>query len=165
MKKLLLTLTLGLFTMVGFSQSQFEKFQKEEDVTIVNVNAGAFKLLGSIEVDDAEEQEVLDLLSGIKSLKVIVSESSDLKGEIKEAVEDYLDGESLDELMQVREKDTKVNIYTKPGKSDTRVSKVFMFVEELQESVVVIIEGDIDLQKIAQLTQELNVPHADKIKE
>lgn len=165
MRKFVLLLIMGFITMVGFSQSQFDKFQEEDDVTVVTVTTGAFKLLSSIEVNDPEEQEVLDLLSGINSLKVIVSENAKLKDAIKREVEGYLKSESLTELMKVKEKDSKVNIYTKPGKSDTRVSEVFMFVEELKESVVVIIEGDIDLQKIAKLTQELNVPHADKIKE
>jgi len=74
----------------------------------------------------------------------------------------------------VKDKDGNVKIYIKEGKDKDHVSELFMFVEGIgkhmedsdrkPEAIIVSITGDIDLNKISSLTNQMNIPGGEHLK-
>ena len=76
--------------------------------------------------------------------------------------------------MRVKDKEGNVRIYIKEGKDADHVSELFMFVEGMgqhmggeerkPEAVIVSITGDIDLNKISELTSKMNIQGGEHLK-
>ena len=57
MTRIIITLTLSLFSMLIFAQSPFDKFKGNENVTSVVVNKKMFELLGKVKMDDTDKKK------------------------------------------------------------------------------------------------------------
>ena len=70
-------------------QSIFEKYQNNNEVTTINISPKMFQLLGrmSIPDDDSESKELIKMVNGIRSFKVLITSSSDIIKEIERSVE------------------------------------------------------------------------------
>jgi hypothetical protein len=76
--------------------------------------------------------------------------------------------------MQVQEDDSKVNFYALPSQDSLFVKELLMLVTEQESSIIdpslspqtvlLFIKGNIDLEKIASLTKELNLPASEDLK-
>ena len=71
--------------------------------------------------------------------------------------------------MKINDEGKKIGFYFIPGKTDEIIKQLFMYVdsgmENTDENVVVIINGNIDLKQISQLINKLNLPGGDSLKE
>ena len=179
-KKIMIACAIAILPLFTFGQSVFDKFEDMDNVSSVVINQRAFQLLGQIGVnsDDPEAQEYINLVQKLNSLKVFATENASIAAEMKAKVTSYLNSsKQLSELMRVKDKDGNVKIYIKEGKDKDHVSELFMFVEGISkhmegsdrkpEAVIVSITGDIDLNKISALTNQMNIPggeHLEKAK-
>lgn len=75
----------------------------------------------------------------------------------------------MEELMRVKDKDANVKFYIRQGRDEDHVRELLLFVSDINhdhieignrkfESVLVTVTGDIDLNKIAALTNQMNLP-------
>ncbi|UNY97685.1 DUF4252 domain-containing protein [Zhouia spongiae] len=167
MKKIALILVIAMLPLAGFSQSAFDKFESLESVKTVVINKKAFELFSRIETNDADAQEFMSLTKSLTSLKVFATENPKVAAEMKATVDKYLSSSSLEELMRVKDDDTNVKFYIKPGKDDDHVSELLMFVNGIKdvdinggkiETVLLTLTGNIDLNKISTLTSNMNLP-------
>jgi len=176
-KKLMIAFAIAILPLFTFAQSVFDKFEDMDEVSAVVVNQRAFHLLGQIGVnsDDKEAQEYISLVKKLNSLKVFATENASVASEMKAKVASYLkSSKQLSELMRVKDKDGNVKIYIKEGKDKDHVSELFMFVDGISkhmeaedrkpEAVIVVITGDIDLNKISALTNEMSIPGGEHLK-
>ena len=176
-RKLMIAFAIAMLPLFTFAQSVFDKFEDMDDVSAVVVNQRAFHLLGQIGVnsDDKEAQEYISLVKKLNSLKVFATENASIASEMKAKVASYLkSSKQLSELMRVKDKDGNVKIYIKEGKDKDHVSELFMFVDGISkhmkdedrkpEAVIVVITGDIDLNKISALTNEMSIPGGEHLK-
>jgi hypothetical protein len=163
-----------LITVSMFGQKQFDKFHDMDDVQTVIVTQKAFELMAVIKTGDDEADEYLELVKELNSLQVIVSENKDIAEQMKIEANNYIEQENLSELIRVKDDSTKVKIYTKDGTDVSHISELFMFVEGISkhmegsdrkpEAVIVSITGDIDLNKISELTNQMNIPGGEHLK-
>lgn len=167
MKKIILIAVMLIGSYTSFAQtSVFDKFEDMDDVTSVIVNKEAFNMLSSFKGNDAESQQYVNMVKNLKSLKVFTTESSSIASQMKNVVSSYLKKVKLTELMRVKDKDAHVKIYIKKGKDDNHVSELLMFVSDLkdkadQQAVILSLTGDIDLNKISELTNSY-IPESGK---
>jgi len=177
----IIALALAVMPLFTFAQSVFDKFEDMDDVSSVIINKRAFKLLGQIDVDsdDKDAQEYINLVESLNSLRVFATENAAIATEMKAKVASYLKSSNqLSELMRVKDKDGNVKIYIKEGRDENHVTELFMFVDGISkhmgdedrkpEAVIVSITGDIDLNKISELTNKMNIKggeHLKKVKE
>ena len=86
---------------------------------------------------------------------------------MKKSVTTYLSGNSMEELMRVKDKDANIKFYIKEGKDDDHVRELLMFITGVKEveangrnfeTVLLSLTGDIDLNKISSLTNKMNLP-------
>jgi len=158
--KLFYTLALIFMTSISFGQTQFDKYEDMEGVTSVIVNQKAFSLMGKIGTES--DQEYLDLIKNIETLKVFATESPAVANQMAIEVDKYLKTSKLEELMRVKDGNDRVNIYVREGKTDNYVNELFMFVkssdESVSETVIICLTGNIDLKQVSKLTKEMDLP-------
>jgi len=158
--KLIIVIAIVISPFVTKAQSQFDKFEDMEGVTSVIVSQKAFSLMSKIGAES--DEEYLNLIKNITSLKVFATESVAVAKQMENDVNKYLKNSNLEELMRVKDDGKNVVIYVKEGKSDDFVKELFMFVKdsenESNQSVIIYLTGDIDLKQIAKLTEKMDLP-------
>ncbi|WP_162126066.1 DUF4252 domain-containing protein [Flavobacterium phycosphaerae] len=166
MRKLILSIVLVLTANTFFAQSVFDKFDGQEDITAVIVNKKMFALLSKMDVKDKETQQYVNLIKKLDNLKVFVT-SNDKKGDEMKSVSDkYIKSSALEELMRVNEKGKSVKIYVKSGATDSQIKELLMFVEGggKEESVLMSLTGNFDLDELSVLTDKMKLPGGDDLK-
>lgn len=174
MKKLSLVLIGFMLSLTVKGQSIFERFADYDDVSLVSISPKMFKMLGqlSVSLDDPEAQEYIDMVSSIENFKVLISGNDEVTVAMSKWVAEQLSSKDLEELMTIKDADADVAFYVKNGKSDDRVEKLIMYVngvnpeiikdsplgERTVETIILLIEGDIDLKQISKLTDQMSLP-------
>lgn len=175
-KKIILGLMLAMLPLFTFAQSSFDEFEDMEDVSTVVVTKKAFELMAKFDVssESPEAKEYMNMIQNLNSLRVFATENAGIASKMKAKVNSYLKSSKLSELMRVKDKDGNVKIYIKEGRDADHVSELFMFVEGISkhmggeerkpEAVIVSITGDIDLNKISELTSKMNIQGGEHLK-
>ena len=174
MKKLSLVLIGFMLSLTVKGQSIFERFADYDDVSLVSISPKMFKMLGqlSVSLDDPEAQEYIDMVSSIENFKVLISGNDEVTVAMSKWIAEQLSSKDLEELMTIKDADADVAFYVKNGKSDDRVEKLIMYVngvnpeiikdsplgERTVETIILLIEGDIDLKQISKLTDQMSLP-------
>jgi hypothetical protein len=174
MKNLSLVLIGFMLSLTVKGQSIFERFADYDDVSLVSISPKMFKMLGqlSISLDDPEAQEYIDMVSSIENFKVLISGNDEVTAAMSKWAAEQLSSKDLEELMTIKDADADVAFYVKNGKSDDRVEKLIMYVngvnpeimkdsplgERSVETIILLIEGDIDLKQISKLTDQMSLP-------
>ena len=167
MKKLVLLLAIAALPFATVAQSVFDKFEDMDDVTTVVVTKEAFKMLAQFKGGGEEGEEYFDMVKGLTSFRVFTTENSGIAKQMGDVVNNYLKSSKLTELMRVKDKEANVKVYVRQGKDESKVKELLMYVSDLgnmnvqgrnQEAVILSLTGDIDLNKISQLT-EAHIPN------
>jgi uncharacterized membrane-anchored protein YitT (DUF2179 family) len=179
MKKLTLIIALFLISLNAFSQdlSIFDKYEDNNEVTTVVVTKQAFLLLQKVSGESKEAQEYKKLVNGLNELKVFTTENSKISQEMIATFDSYIKSKKMVELMRVKDKEAHVKIYTRQGKDADHISEFIMLVDEMNvtinrgtgsekpELVIVSLTGDINLNDIAKITSEMNIPGNEHVKD
>ena len=174
MKNLSLVLIGFMLSLTVKGQSIFERFADYDDVSLVSISPKMFKMLGqlSVSLDDPEAQEYIDMVSSIENFKVLISGNDEVTAAMSKWAAEQLSSKDLEELMTIKDADADVAFYVKNGKSDDRVEKLIMYVngvnpeimkdsplgERTVETIILLIEGNIDLKQISKLTDQMSLP-------
>lgn len=168
MRKIIALLALAILPLLGNAQSVFDKFEDMDDVTTIVVSEKAFQLFVKIQVDDPEAQKFKDMVSSLKGLRVFTTENAAIAADMQKTVNKYLKSEKMDELMRVKDKEANIKFYIREGKDADHVKELLMYIDGLGskvniegrkvESVLLSLVGDIDLNMISELTNEMNLP-------
>lgn len=164
MRKIILVIALVFISNTIFAQQTlFDKFNGNENVTSVVVNKKMFSLLSKMKVEDKETQQYVNLIKKLDNLKVFVTTNSTWASEMKATAGKYLKTASLEELMQVNDKGKLVKIFVKSGSTDSQIKELFMFIEGSgkEETVLMSLTGDFDLDELSVLTDKMNLPGRD----
>ena len=180
-KKNILLLVMLLLTPTIYGQSIFDSYANNDDVTLVSISPKMFKMLGkiSISVDDLEAREFIEMVNSINNFKVLVSSDKDIGIDMLNWVNQEVNNRGLEELMTVKDKDIDVSFYVKNGKNVDHVKQLLMYVNGEKretkstrlnikgitvESILLLIEGDINLNQISKLTEKMNLPGGNQLK-
>ena len=174
MKNLSLVLIGFMLSLSVKGQSIFERFADYDDVSLVSISPKMFKMLGqlSVSLDDPEAQEYIDMVSSIENFKVLISGNDEVTAAMSKWAAEQLSSKDLEELMTIKDADADVAFYVKSGKSDDRGEKLIMYVngvnpeimkdsplgERPVETIILLIEGNIDLKQISKLTDQMSLP-------
>jgi hypothetical protein len=173
MKKILITLSFLFLMTATYAQSAFDKFENTDDVKVVIMNKNMFKMLSSFKgavADDPEAQQYMELIQTLDNLRVFSTSNQKVAIDMENTFNTYLKSNKLDELMRVKENNSNVRFYVKPGKTENMVNELLMFVNtrngqspDSTETIILSITGLIDLNKISALTEKMNIPGGDQI--
>ena len=166
MRKLILSLIVVLSTNTFFAQTIFDKFEDQDGITAVVVNKKMFSLLSKMKVEDKATQQYVNLIKKLDNLRVFVTKSDKKADEMKAISEKYIKSASLEELMKVNEKGKSVKIFVKSGSTDAQIKELMMFVQGSgnEETVLMSLVGDFDLNELSILTDKMKLPGGDELK-
>lgn len=173
-QKVLIALAITFLPLYTFAQSTFDVFEDMDDVTVVSVNKQLFELMSRVDSSTPEAKQYIDLVKNLDNLRVFATENAGIATQMKTKVEAYLKSAKLTELMRVKDKEGNVKIYIKQGRDADHVSELFMFVDGLSskiegdrkpEAVIVSLTGNIDLNKISELTKKMDIPGGEHLKD
>lgn len=175
-KKLILIIAIAIVPFLGNAQtSVFDKFDGNDDVTTIAVSKKAFQLMAKFGGGSEEAKEYASMIENLDGLKVFTTESKSIAANMQKTVKSYLKSSNLEELFRVDDKEANVRIYVKEGRNDDHVKELLMFVngigkhfdnndEHKAEAIILSLTGDIDLNKIAELTEKFNIKGAEHLK-
>ena len=172
-KKIVLIVLLTVVPMLTFAQSVFDKYEDMDDVSTVVVTKKAFELMGRIGGEAQEAQEFKEMVLNLTNLTVYSTESKSIALKMQNDVKSFLRSSKMSELVRVKDKDANVKIFIREGKDSDHVSELFMFINSLKsvnidgrepKAVVVSLTGNIDLNKISEITNKLNIPGGEHLK-
>jgi len=168
MKKFLITLVVVLVSSPFFAQGAFDKFDGQDDVTSIIVNKKMFDLMSKVKMDasDKETQQYLALIKKLDNLKVFTTKSTRVENEMKAAADKYIKSSGLEELMRVNDAGRNIKIMVKSGAKDSQVKELLMFIEGArnEDTVLMSLTGDFDLNEISVLTDKMRFPGGDDLK-
>lgn len=176
MKNLVLIIAITCIPFMGQAQtSVFDDFEDIEGVTTIVVTKKAFELMARFGGSSDEAKEYADMVGGLEGLRVFTTEDKTIAAKMQKSVDSYLKSAKLSELMRINDKEANVKIYIREGRDDDHVKELLMFVNGIEkhfqeidgrsaEAVIVSLTGDIDLTKIAQLTEEMNISGSQHLK-
>lgn len=159
---------LALMPVLAFSQSAFDKFDGQDDVTTIIVNKKMFDMMSKVKLDasDKEAQQYLKLVRKLDNLKVFTTKSTRVENEMKSAANAYIKSAGLEELMRITENGRNIKILIKSGATDSQIKELLMFIEGAKgdDTVLMSLTGNFDLDELSALTDKMRFPGGDDLK-
>ncbi|MCH1609561.1 MAG: DUF4252 domain-containing protein [Flavobacteriaceae bacterium] len=178
MKKFFVTLFLMLAPLSLLAQPIFEKYQNNKEVSAITITPKMFQLLGSMSLStgDPESDALMEMISGITLFKALITGSESISDEIDQWVKNEADAKGLDSMVSLKESDAELILYIKENDQKQEIDRLLMFskgiadkVPEAQlegkniEAILLLIEGEIEMDKIAKLITKMNLPGGDQL--
>ncbi|MBX2896516.1 MAG: DUF4252 domain-containing protein [Cyclobacteriaceae bacterium] len=170
MKKVIVGLM--LMTAVFAVQAQdavskfFTKYQNDESFSQVNISSKMFSLMANLDVNDKEDQEVVNMISKIKGLRILAKEQARNSRELYKEALGMIPQKDFEELMTVRDKDKDMKFFIK--ESGGKISELIMIAGGNEEFMVLSLFGEIDLKQVSKISKRMNIEglqNLDNIKE
>ena len=151
------------------AQSVFETYKSNERVNYVSISPQMFSMLAKLNIDnkDPESKEFLELVSQINTFKLLRTDEPIISDDFSDWTQEYAKTNQLSELMQVREDQTTVYFFATLSEKENIVNQLVMLAQEdndnaaldyRNQTVLLYIDGKIDLVRIASLVQKLDIP-------
>ena len=179
MNKHFLLILLFIFPVVFSGQSVFEKYQNSREVISISINPKMFQLLGamSLSSSDPEDRALIDMIKGITSFRALITDKELISNDINLWVKHEAIDKNLNLMVSLQELNTDLSVYVKEHDSEEKLKSLLMFskgvfnsVPEAQtkgkkiESVVLLIEGNLEIDKIAKLISKMDLPGGKQLK-
>lgn len=169
MKKLIAIIAFAMLPSFFFGQSSFDKFDGQDDVTTVIVTKKMFQLIGNMKMDlkDKQNQQYLNLVKKLENLKVFTTTSVRTTNEMKATAAQHIKTAGLEELMRISDNGKNIKIMVKSGTKESNIRELLMFIEgsgKNNETVLMSLTGNFDLDEISVLTEKMNLPGGDALK-
>lgn len=84
---------------------------------------------------------------------------------MKSVADKYQKSAGLEELMRISDKGKNVKISVKSGATDSQVKELLMFIEGSgkEESVLMSLTGNFDIDELSALTEKMNLPGGEEL--
>ena len=85
---------------------------------------------------------------------------------MKLTADKFVKSAGLEELMRITEKGKNVKIFVKSGGGESQIKELMMFIEGAgqEQSVLLSLTGDFDLDELSVLTDKMNLPGGSDLK-
>lgn len=166
MRKLAIIL-LAVLPMLGMAQESqldalFKKYSGQEGYTSVYITSYMFELFSKIAEDD--DADLAKVTKGIDAIKIITVSKSKLADKFFEEVDKALSPSIYKDFMIVN--DGGQEIVFKVREDDGKVSEFVLIVKDKDEPVLLFLQGDIDIARIAKMSKSMKIKgfeHLEKV--
>ena len=140
----------------------------------MSISPQMFSMLAKLNIDnkDPESKEFLELVSQINTFKLLRTDEPIISDDFSDWTQEYAKTNQLSELMQVREDQTTVYFFATLSEKENIVNQLVMLAQEdndnaaldyRNQTVLLYIDGKIDLVRIASLVQKLDIPGGEEL--
>jgi Domain of unknown function (DUF4252) len=134
----------------------FSKYQNDDSFSQVTVSSKMFSLFTNMEVESAEDKEVLDAISKIKGLRILAKEDARNARELYKEAFSLIPMKDYEELMTVKDKDADMKFLIKDdGKG--KISELIMVMGGMDDFMVMSLFGEIDLKQVSRLGRKMDI--------
>tara|TARA_B110000090_G_scaffold3722_1_gene3928 strand:+ start:664 stop:1182 length:519 start_codon:yes stop_codon:yes gene_type:complete len=162
MKKIIIVVAFLMASSASYAQSLFDTLEDMDGVDVVVVTKDAFEMLSkfkNIQIEGNQTMKIFSLIEELKELRVFTTDNSAIANKMDEMVSKAIKKNRLKELMRIKDDNSRVKIYVKTTKKKDYVSEVLMFVKGIDkktkenvDSVIISLTGNIDVNKISEIT-------------
>ncbi|MFT6320783.1 MAG: hypothetical protein ACJAT4_001712 [Granulosicoccus sp.] len=141
----------------------FDQYLDDDNFTVVYVSGKMFDMIAKVDIDELEDEEaqiIMDVAKDIKGLRVLVTDV-DPKQYYKQARKLVKSNDGYEVLLTVRDKGDNVNFWIK--EKNNIIEELFLLVGSEDEFVMVSFLGTLDLNKIAQLADKIEMSGAEHL--
>mgnify|MGYP006131871029 CR=1 FL=1 len=141
----------------------FDEYLDDDNFTVVYVSGKMFDMIAKVDIDELEDEEaqiIIDVAKDIKGLRVLVTDV-DPKQYYKQARKLVKSNDGYEVLLTVRDKGDNVNFWIK--EKNNIIEELFLLVGSEDEFVMVSFLGTLDLNKIAQLADKIEMSGAEHL--
>jgi hypothetical protein len=168
MRNKLIALLFLLVSNSFFGQSVFDQFDGIPGVDAVIINKKMFDLMSKVKLDtsDKETLQYMSLIKKIDYLRVYRTQNERISLQMRLTAEKYAKTAGLSELLSTFEGGKRVKILAKQGGSETQLKELLLFVEgsKTDETVLMSITGDFDLNEVPALTDKMKIPGSSELR-
>lgn len=153
MKAKLLLFFCALLPLVACSQTRLlSSLPSGKDVSLVYVSPAMMKVAGAFAGDD---ETVGEFMKEVKSIEIYNSENKNTFEEAIASFDNLVKETNAQEMVSTEEKDEVCRIYMIPTKNNPEVGTLVVFtLEKNEELSIVVLNGKIDLAKLASLEDD-----------
>ena len=160
MKRKGIVIALLLFTIVisGYSQEKlFEKFSDQDNITTISISKALLSMVPSSAFSGSMNGvDINSILSKLEQIDIFTSQDNDAKNMIRTEVEsNFKKNKAYESLMTVKDKESNIAFYAQ--KKNNKFQSLVMFVDGLNESVLIRLLGEFtaeDIQKLVDSTSK-----------
>ena len=165
MKKTVVLILLVITSLSAFGQKNpidqlFDEYEGKDGFTSIYISSKLFSLMARADLDDEELQ---DLLKGLKSIRILSVDDEELNQKLNfyDKLEGNLDFSDYEELMVVKEggKDLKFLIKEK----GVRIEELLMISGGPGSNVLISIKGDLDMDNISDISNAMGLDDLNEI--
>jgi hypothetical protein len=168
MKSYGIALLMFLISSPFFAQSVFDQFDGMAGVNAVVMNKKMFDLMSKVKIDtsDKETQQYMSLIKKIDNLKVFSTSNARTALQMKLTADKHAKTAGLEELASQNGNGKNIRILVKPGASVTQVKELLLFIQGTagEDTVLMSLTGDIDLNEVPALTSKMKIPGNSEIR-
>lgn len=140
----IITLLLTLCTAWSHAQeSFFDKYADMEGVTSVYISKTMLSMMPDMQVNNANIGEIASKLDNIQ---ILSCENKEIADKLRKETAHISTRNGYEELMRVRDKGEKVNIYLKKNKDGKK--EFVLLSDEPEEFTIILITGNLTLEEI-----------------
>lgn len=170
MKRVTLILLLALAAPRLWAQNSiidrfFQKYENDRTFTLVSVTPKMFSMFSKLDIKTDEGQGVMQVVRKLKGLRIIAKENTKEGPRLYSEAASFLNKE-FEELMTVRDGNSDLKFMVKEN-SKGNIAELIMLVGSNDEFLAMSLVGDIDLDEIAQIANNMNIQgfeHLKKVK-
>ncbi len=145
MKKFILLFVFSVSVMSLSAQKKIghvlRKYKNDENVMNINLNGDLTKMLSEGDVDISSKIELLDVL--------VFSKGTDVKDKHKKDIKSALANQGFDLLVNVKDKNGKLKLYTK--ENDDFIEEIYAHVFTNELNIHFILAGEIQYSDLSKL--------------
>jgi len=142
--------------------SFFERLEDGDDYAVITINKEMFRMIASFDVE-FDDEGVKDLIKNIKRVRVFVNDETGDYEDFKE-LKALAGSTSMTNLISVKDDGERVELFTKPTNNDKFVDGLILLVHEQDQNVFIEIDGRINLDDLAKLTDKMDIDGFDHLK-
>jgi hypothetical protein len=168
-KKLIIAFAVILMGTASYGQSALDQFfsqhQDDPSFTVVNISPKMFQMLAQFDIEDEDGKEIMELVKGITSLRILVKEEGDGTKLYDDAFS-KISKNGFEELLTVRDGGENVRFMVKEGNSPEIINQLVLLVGGSNDFVLMDLTGAINLKTVGKLSKSIDVPgvkHLEKL--
>ncbi|MEO0043534.1 MAG: hypothetical protein RL329_2982 [Bacteroidota bacterium] len=143
-------------------QKFFEDYTGDEKFTEVIITPKMFQMIARLDLNDPDAREIKNILADLKSLHILTT-ANNPNFYYKDALTRFKSTD-YETLMTVRSKEENIRFLTKED-SKGLIKELLLLVGGKTEFVLISFVGNIDLNKISQLANKLDVKGMEHLKD
>ena len=152
---------LSMWAQADAITKYFNKYMDDEDFTVVYITPKMFQMISKLDLKDKDAHELKEVLQDLKGLRILTTEKNPLQ-HYKEIINSFKPTD-YELLMSVRDKGENVKFWTR--ESGNVIQELFMLVGGADEFVMISFIGNINLNKLSKLSNNMKVDGIEHLKD